>query len=287
MTIQQLLTKSYEELKKAEIQSYMIDCQLLLGKVLNIDRMAILTNKEVNLSESDIENYMKLIEQRKKKMPVKYILGRCEFMGMNFIVREGVLIPRPDTEVLVEEVNKIVEKFDYKNICDLCCGSGIIGISIANYTKVINVSSYDISPVACEVTQENIVNLNLLSKVKVKCSDLLSDAISLGKTFDVVVSNPPYIKEAEIETLMEDVKKYEPHIALNGGKDGLDFYRKITKQSYKVLNAGGMLAFEIGFDQKYEVGEILLENGYEGHYGIKDLSGKDRAIIAFKSKNKL
>ena len=220
-------------------------------------------------------------------MPVKYILGRCEFMGLNFIVREGVLIPRPDTEVLVEEVNKIVEKFDYKNICDLCCGSGIIGISIANYTKVINVISYDISPVACEVTQENIVNLNLLSKVKVKCSDLLSDAISLGKTFDVVVSNPPYIKEAEIETLMEDVKKYEPHIALNGGIDGLDFYRKITKQSYKVLNAGGMLAFEIGFDQKYEVGEILLENGYERHYGIKDLSGKDRAIIAFKSKNKL
>jgi len=284
MTIQQLLTKSYEELKKAEIQSYIIDCQLLLGKVLNIDRMAILTNKDFKLSERNIDEFMKLIEQRKKKMPVKYILGRCEFMGINFIVREGVLIPRPDTEVLVEEVTKIVKKFDFKDICDLCCGSGIIGISIANYTKETNIMSYDISPVACEITQENIVNFDLLSRVKVKCSDLLSDAIDLGKTFDVVVSNPPYIKDAEIETLMEDVKKYEPHIALSGGKDGLDFYRKISKQSYGVLNAGGMLAFEIGYDQNYEVGEILLENGYESQYGIKDLSGKDRVIMAFKSK---
>jgi release factor glutamine methyltransferase len=287
MTIQQLLTKSYEELKSVEIESYIIDCQLLLGKVLNLDRMAILTNKEMKLSESNIVDYMKLIELRKRKMPVKYLLGICEFMSMDFIIREGVLIPRPDTEVLVQEVIKAIEKYDYKDICDVCSGSGIIGISIANYTKVTNVISYDISPVAYEVTKENITNFNLSSRVKVKQGDLLSEAIESGKTFDVVVSNPPYIKEIEIETLMEDVKQYEPHIALNGGKDGLDFYREIAKQSYVVLNAGGMLAFEIGFDQKYEVSEILLQNGYEGHYGIKDLSGKDRVLIAFKSKNNL
>ena len=287
MTIQQLLNKSYEELKKAEIESYIIDCQLLLGKVLNLDRLAILTNKEMKLSESNILEYMKLIELRKRKMPVKYLLGICEFMGMEFIIREGVLIPRPDTEVLVEEVIKVIQERDYKEVCDVCCGSGIIGISIANYTKLTNINSYDISPVACEVTKENITNFNLSSRISVESSDLLCNAIESGKTFDVIVSNPPYIKELEIGTLMEDVKKYEPYIALNGGDDGLDFYRKITVQSYKVLRAGGMLAFEIGFDQKQEVMDILLEGGYENHYGIKDLSGKDRVLIAFKSKNNL
>jgi len=282
MTIQELLTKSYERLKGVEIESYIIDCQLLLGKVLNLDRMGILTNKQMQLDLSDIESYMKLIELRAKKMPVKYLLGICEFMGMDFIVREGVLIPRPDTEVLVEEVIKVTKKYDYKDICDVCCGSGIIGISIANYMKETNVCSYDISPTACAVTKENIINFKLSSRVKVKHSDLLLEAIDSGKTFDVIVSNPPYIKEIEIETLMEDVKKYEPHIALNGGEDGLDFYRNITKQSYNLLNSGGMLAFEIGFDQKEGVGEILLQNGYEGLYGLKDLSGKDRVVIGFK-----
>lgn len=287
MTIQQLLNKSYEELKKAEIESYIIDCQLLLGKVLNLDRLAILTNKEMKLSESSILEYMKLIELRKRKMPVKYLLGSCEFMGMEFIVREGVLIPRPDTEVLVEEVIKVIQEHEYKEICDVCCGSGIIGISIANYTKLTNINSYDISPVACEVTKENINNFNLSSRVSVENSDLLCKAIESGKIFDVIVSNPPYIKELEIETLMEDVKQYEPYIALNGGNDGLDFYRKITEQSYKVLRAGGMLAFEIGFDQKKEVMDILIQNGYENLHEIKDLSGKDRVLIAFKSKNNL
>lgn len=284
MTIQQLLTKSYEELKNVGIESYIIDCQLLLGKVLNIDRMGILTNKEMNLSKSVIRDYLELIELRKKKMPIKYLLGWCEFMGMDFIVREGVLIPRPDTEILVEEVIKVIEKYDYKNICDVCCGSGIIGISVANYTKQTNIISYDISPVACTVTNENIINFNLSSRVKVKQSDLLSDAIDSGETFDAIISNPPYIKELEIETLMEDVKNYEPHIALNGGIDGLEFYRKISKQSYRLLNEGGMIAFEISFDQSYKVGEILLQSGYERYYGIKDLSGNDRVIIGFKNK---
>lgn len=278
MNIGEILLEAYEILKKIQIESYLLDSQLLLSKVLNKDKLFIMLNRDFNLSQNQEEEFFRLIKLRESKMPIKYILGECEFMGMSFIVKPGVLIPRPDTEVLVEEVIKHIKEKAYTKVCDVCCGSGAIGIAIAEFIKDANVMMYDISYDALAVSKLNIERYNLYKRGQVEYSDLLQVAISQNKKFQVIVSNPPYIREAVIPTLMDDVKNYEPHIALSGGNDGLDFYRRITKESLLVLEEGGLLAFEIGYDQKEEVMDILSKSGFKNIECIKDLSGNDRVI---------
>jgi len=280
MNIGEALLKSYEILKKVKIDTYLLDSQLLLGKVLNKEKLFIILNRDFNLSQEQENEFSRLVQIRKDKMPIKYILGECEFMGMDFIVNEGVLIPRPDTEVLVEEVIKHINERGYTKICDVCSGSGAIGISIAKFIKNVNVMLYDISEEALMVAEANIKRFDLSIRVNAKSSDLLQVPIEQSEKFDVVVSNPPYIREDVIATLMEDVKNYEPFIALSGGKDGLDFYRRITEESLQVLKKGGLLAFEIGYDQKEDVTNILSKAGYIEIECIKDLSGNDRVIKA-------
>ncbi len=278
MNIQELLKFGYELLKKVNIETYMIDSQLILCKVLNVDKLFIITNRGFKVEEKEINEYVRLIKLREKKMPVKYILQNAEFMGINFFVREGVLIPRMDTEILVEEAIEEIKGNNYKEICDVCCGSGAIGISLSNYIKEANVICYDISEIAIEVTEKNINMLGLNDRVKVYHSDLLNEAIEKNRKFDIIVANPPYIKEAVIDTLMEDVKDYEPFIALSGGEDGLFFYRKLALQSRKLLNRGGSLIFEIGYDQRETVMNIMEENSFKSVTCIKDLSGNDRVV---------
>ncbi|MBZ9632985.1 peptide chain release factor N(5)-glutamine methyltransferase [Clostridium sp. FP1] len=278
MNIGEILLKSYGILKKVGIESYLLDSQLLLGKVLNVDKLFIMLNRDFNLNGKQEEEFSQLIQLRKSKMPIKYILGECEFMGMNLIVKPGVLIPRPDTEILVEEVIKHINEKDYTQVCDVCSGSGAIGIAIAQFIKGAKIMLYDISYDAIAVAKLNIERFDLASRVNEQRSDLLQSAIEQNKKFQVVVSNPPYIRESVIPTLMEDVKNYEPYIALSGGKDGLEFYRRITQESLKVLEKGGLLAFEIGYDQREEVQDILLKSGFKSIECIKDLSGNDRVI---------
>ncbi|MBW9155327.1 peptide chain release factor N(5)-glutamine methyltransferase [Clostridium tagluense] len=278
MNIGEILLKSYGILKKVGIESYLLDSQLLLAKVLNVDKLFIMLNRDFNLNGKQEEEFSQLIQLRKSKMPIKYILGECEFMGMNLIVKPGVLIPRPDTEVLVEEVIKHINEKDYTQVCDVCSGSGAIGIAIAEFIKGVEVMLYDISYDAIAVAKLNIERFDLASRVNEQHSDLLKSAIEQNKKFQVVVSNPPYIRESVIPTLMEDVKNYEPYIALSGGKDGLEFYRRITEESLQVLEKGGLLAFEIGYDQREEVQDILLKSGFKSIECIKDLSGNDRVI---------
>jgi len=280
MNIGEILLESYEILKKVNIESYLLDSQLLLGKVLDKDKLFIMLNRDFNLSNKQENEFLRLIQIRKKKMPIKYILGECEFMGMDFIVKPGVLIPRPDTEVLVEEVIKNINEDGYRSICDVCSGSGAIGIAIAEFIKDVKVTLYDISIEAIDVAKSNIERFNLSNRVNTEISDLLQVAIKQNKKFQVIVSNPPYIREEVIPTLMDDVKNYEPFIALCGGSDGLDFYREITKESLQVLEKGGLLAFEIGFDQREAVVDILLKSGFKITECIKDLSGNDRVIKA-------
>ena len=280
MNIGEILLKSYEELKKVKIESYLLDSQLLLGKVLNRDKLFIMLNRDFNLNHKQETEFLKLIELRKSKMPIKYILGESEFMSMSFIVKPGVLIPRPDTEILVEEVIKYINEKKYTKVCDVCSGSGAIGISVAKFIKAAEVTMYDISEDALAVARLNIERFDLSKRVRVEFSDLLQVAIGENKKFQVVVSNPPYIREEVIPTLMEDVKNYEPYIALSGGNDGLDFYRRITQESLIVLEKGGLLAFEIGYDQREEVKAILLGLGFGQIECIKDLSGNDRVIKA-------
>ncbi|MBI6874042.1 peptide chain release factor N(5)-glutamine methyltransferase [Clostridium aciditolerans] len=276
--IGELLKEGYQILKEEGIESYALDCDLLLGKVVKKDRLFLLLNRDYELNDKEIEEFYRLLTLRKNKMPIKYMLGECEFMGLSFYIREGVLIPRPDTEILVECAMEEIKKNKFKDICDVCCGSGIIGITIAKLLKDVNVKSSDISHTAYEVTGENIKRLDVGERVQVVESDLLSKFIENKDRFDVIVSNPPYIKKNVIGTLMEDVKNFEPYEALCGGEDGLDFYREITSQSLKLLNNGGMLLFEIGYDQKDSVSNLLKENGFVEVECLKDLAGKDRVI---------
>ncbi|WP_411682531.1 peptide chain release factor N(5)-glutamine methyltransferase [Clostridium thailandense] len=278
LKVGELLKYGYEILKSEGIESYALDCDLLLGKVIKKDRLFLLLNREYELNNSEIDEFYRLISLRKNKMPIKYMLGECEFMGLSFYVKEGVLIPRPDTETLVECAIEEIKKNNFIHVCDVCCGSGIIGLTIAKLMDNVNIKSSDISDIACEVTKENIKRLNLSEKVEVIKSDLLDKFIKNQDKFDVVVSNPPYIRKEVIGTLMEDVKNFEPYEALCGGDDGLDFYRKITCQSLKVLNKGGVLLFEIGYDQMEDVSNILKEYGFSEIECIKDLAGKNRVI---------
>ncbi|MBZ9606382.1 peptide chain release factor N(5)-glutamine methyltransferase [Clostridium estertheticum] len=280
MNIGEVLLESYEILKKVQIESYLLDSQLLLAKVLNKDKLFIMINRDFNLNQKQEKEFSRLIQIRKSKMPIKYILGECEFMGMDFIVRPGVLIPRPDTEILVEEVIRHINEKAYTEVCDVCSGSGAIGIAIAEFIKSTKVTLYDIADDALTVAKLNIERFDLAIRVNVENSDLLKAPIEQNKKFEVVVSNPPYIREDIIPTLMDDVKEYEPYIALSGGRDGLDFYRRITEESLQVLKKGGLLAFEIGYDQREEVSDILLKSGFKKIECIKDLAGNDRVIKA-------
>ena len=280
-TIGELLDKASKELKEENIDTYILDAQLLLGNVLAKDKLYIITNRDKNVSLKDEKEYFELIEKRKNKMPIKYILGETEFMGLDFNVEEGVLIPRGDTEILVEEVLSIINEEDELNVCDLCSGSGAIGISIANYRKKINVEEIDFYEVPEKVTKKNIIKHGLEGRVKFIKSDLLKEPINQGKNYDVIVSNPPYIKADEISNLMDDVKKYEPHTALDGGDDGLVFYKRIIEESKTTLNNEGVLAFEIGYDQGEEVSNLMKEAGFYNIKLVKDLAGLDRVVLGY------
>ncbi|MEG2354237.1 MAG: peptide chain release factor N(5)-glutamine methyltransferase [Clostridium sp.] len=284
MNIGEALIKSNEILKREKIHSYVLDSQLLMCKVLKKEKIFIIMNRDEELTQKEEEEFLSLIKLRKEKMPIKYILGETEFMGINILLRKGVLIPRADTEVLVEEVLRIIKDRGYSKICDLCSGSGAIGISICTFIKDVTLKAYDIDKVALEVTELNIKKLGLSSRATVEYSDLLKSALEKNEKFDLVVSNPPYIRTEVIESLMKDVKDHEPHIALCGGDDGLMFYRKITKQSLKVLKSGGVLAYEIGYDQRNDVINILNENGFVGIYSLKDFGGNHRVVIGFLPK---
>lgn len=281
-TIGEILKDSYDILKEVGIETYMIDCQLLLAKVLNRDRLYVVMNRETEISTESIQKFMDFLDLRRNRVPVKYILEECEFMGLEFFVKKGVLIPRPDTEILVEEAIKIIKEKGYYHICDLCSGSGAIGVSIGKLIEDIEVECYDISTVAEEVNTKNIQRFGLEKKVKFFHSDLLGEAIKHGKIFDAILSNPPYIRESVIPTLMEDVKDHEPYIALSGGNDGLDFYREIIEQSNICLKKGGLLAFEIGFDQREQVSELMKRKGLIEIKCIQDLAGNDRVLVGIK-----
>lgn len=281
--IEELINTGATTLKDKGIDTARLDAELLLGSVIKKDRVYLITHKEEEVNEEDTEKYFDLIEKRRNKMPVKYILNKCEFMGIDFYVEEGVLIPRDDTEILVEEVLKLIDENQEKQVCDLCSGSGAIGIALAHFRQNIKVDLIDYYPIPEKVSLINIQKNNMGNQVSFIKSDLLEKPIDNKKMYDVIVSNPPYIEEEEINKLMEDVKNYEPHTALNGGIDGLDFYRKIVQQSKDVLVKGGILAFEIGYNQGESVKALMEENEFSNVRVIKDFASLDRIVIAVKS----
>ena len=275
MTIKQTLAKGTIILKSNNIDSPKLKARLLLQYVLKKTRQYLIVYDNEEVGKKEQWEYFVNIDKLAKGVPLQHITHTQEFMKMDFYVDENVLIPRPDTEILVEEVINIAKKMDKPKILDLCTGSGAIAISIAKNILNAEVYAIDISERALDIASKNAQRLE--AKVKFIKSDLFKNLKNMK--FDIIVSNPPYIKKEDIQYLSEDVKK-EPQIALDGGYDGLDFYRKISKQAIDYLKFGSFLCFEIGYDQKEEVTEIIekLEH-YKGTYCKKDLCGNDRIII--------
>lgn len=279
MTINELLKKGMIALKSANIDTPQIKARLLLQYVLGMKREhLIIYDKQIVPKNKEIA-YMNNIEKIRQGVPLQYITHSQEFMKMNFYINNDVLIPRPDTEVLVEEVIRIAKKINNPVILDLCTGSGAIGISIAKYVKDAKVYASDISVKALEIAKKN-AKINDVNVEFIK-SDLFK-ALPKMK-FDIIVSNPPYIRKDIIRKLKIDVQK-EPIIALDGGKDGLDFYRRIVEEAPNLLKWNSYLCFEIGYDQKKDVTEIIEKsNMYYNTYHKKDLCDNDRVIITQKS----
>ncbi|WP_079438919.1 peptide chain release factor N(5)-glutamine methyltransferase [Clostridium chromiireducens] len=281
-SIEELINAGASTLKESGIDTARLDTELLLGNIIEESRIYLITHKEEEVSADKAERYFKFIEKRRNKMPVKYILNKCEFMGIDYHVEEGVLIPRDDTEILVDEVLKSIGENEEKQVCDLCCGSGAIGIALAHYRQNIKVDLIDYYPIPEKVSLINIKKNKMEDRAAFIKSDLLEKPIEDKKMYDIIVSNPPYIEAEEIDKLMDDVKNYEPHTALDGGTDGLDFYRKIIDQSQYVLKQSGILAFEIGYNQGEAVKLLMEEHNFEDIKVIKDFASLDRIVIGIR-----
>lgn len=256
-----------------------LDCEVLLSYVLGWSRLKIITEGNTEIGRAQIIRFKDLIRKRAEGMPVAYLTGEKEFMGLSFEVEQGVLIPRADSEIaaqaLIDECGGIAPPVRF---ADVCCGSGAIGISAAKYVPDALAVLTDISAAAVEIARRNSRRIGVADRVKVISGDLLSPVI--GERFDLIVSNPPYIKTGEIAALMKDVRDFEPHIALDGGEDGLRFYRSISSQAVCFLKDGGRIIFEIGYDEGEPVVNILRTRGYKRIRVLKDLSGNDRCVIA-------
>lgn len=278
MIIQEILKNAIFKLNDNKISDAVQKARILLAYTLNVNKEYLMAHNSDEIKEKNVYKYNECIDRLINNVPLQYITNHQEFMKLNFYVDENVLIPRADTEILVEEVisncKQNVEK-NYK-ILDLCAGSGAIGISISKYITNSYVLCTDISDKAIEVARKN-AELNKIDNIKFMQSDMFKNVE--GK-FDIIVSNPPYIKKDIISSLDKEVQN-EPIIALDGGDDGLNFYRIIVDEAYNYLNENGKLFLEIGYDQKNEVIEIINQNGkYKDIYSKKDLYGNDRIIVA-------
>lgn len=277
MTIKQALTKGTIKLKSNNIESPKLKARLLLQYVLNKKREQLIIYDNEQITQQQEKVYMQNLEKLIKGTPLQHITNSQEFMKMNFYVNNHVLIPRPDTEILVEEVIKIAKEYANPVILDLCTGSGAIAVSLAKYLPNAKVYASDISKKTLEVAKINAKNNEVENKIEFLESNLFEKIKNIK--FDIIVSNPPYIRTEVIEGLDTEVKQ-EPMIALDGGEDGLKFYKEIVEQAYPYLKLGSYLCFEIGYDQKIDVIEII-ENSkkYEKTYCKKDLYGNDRVIV--------
>lgn len=277
MTISDAIKKGMIELKNENIEEPKLKSRLLIQYVLNETRQYVIVNDMEDLEKNKEKQYFEGIKILKKGIPIEHITHQKEFMKLNFFVDKNVLIPRQDTEILVEEVIKIAKRINAKKILDLCTGSGAIAVSLAKYLPQTEITAIDISNDALKIAKKNAVSNNVENQITFISSDMFTNLNE--EKFDIIVSNPPYIKTNVIKELDIQVKN-EPYIALDGGKDGLDFYKKIINESYQYLKCNGYLCLEIGFDQKFDVIE-LIENAekFEGTYSKKDLFDNDRIII--------
>jgi release factor glutamine methyltransferase len=272
-TYKDALEYGKQRLLECEIEDANLDAWLLLEYVSGISRSWYFVHEDEEISENDIEEYQMLIEQRGKHIPLQQLTKEAYFYGMKFFVNENVLIPRQDTEVLVEQVLSLSKGKENLKLLDMCTGSGCILLALLANLKQASGTGVDLSEKALEVAQRNGKELGI--EVSWVQSDLFD---KVSGSYDIIVSNPPYIETSVIEGLMDEVKLYEPRMALDGTEDGLFFYREITMQAGKYLKNNGILAFEIGYNQGKAVSEFMKENGYKEVQVLQDLAGLDRVV---------
>lgn len=280
--LKDLIKDGIEKLQKTSDLDATVDAWLLAEEVLGITRAQYFINPQRLVDKEDADKFFKFIDMRCNKIPLQHITGKQEFMGLSFNVNEDVLIPRQDTELLVESVlNYLKQKMKGKKVkvLDMCTGSGCIAISIKKLAENVDVTAVDLSQKALKVAIDNANQLD--AKVTFIESDLFENVS--GK-YDIIVSNPPYISKSDIETLMEEVKNHEPMMALDGDEDGLKFYKKISEKLNEYLSDGGMIFYEIGYDQGKTVPDILKQYNFKDINVYKDLSGNDRVVIARKGE---
>ena len=274
--VRDIINKAQNTLEAAGIADSQVDSWLLAEFVFGITRAKYYTNMQMTVDRKSAEKYNELVNQRAGHIPLQHLVGTQEFMGFTFKVNENVLIPRQDTELLVENVADCLGNGE-RTVLDMCTGSGCIAVSIDRLSKDSKVTAVDISEKALEVAQEN--NRFNNANVTFIQSDLFTNVTG---RYDIIVSNPPYIRTDEIPKLMEEVKSHEPVMALDGMEDGLYFYKKICNEASDYLNDNGKIFFEIGYDQGDDVSEILRQNRFCNIEVLKDLSGNDRVVIARK-----
>lgn len=287
-SIRSVLQKAARLLKDSGSPSAILDAELLLLHVyrlhgVSMNKIKLITNCNDEVPEALAAQYDDFVAQRCQGKPVQYITGLQEFMGLELAVAEGVLIPRGDTEIIVEKVLELAAKNTSMHILDMCTGTGAIAISLAHFLPEASVLAVDISDKALQCCRTNIEKHHLQGRIKAVQSNLFEDLTRTDFTnnIDMIVSNPPYIPRADIASLDVNVKDYEPALALDGGPDGLDFYRRIAHDGARLLKSGGILAFEIGYNQGQDVLNIIKES--QSYYDLEcfqDLSGLDRCIIA-------
>jgi len=279
MNIKNTLNKANNILNKNNIRNSNLDSTILLSKVINKDQKYIILNSKKNLNDESLKFFDRLIERRKKGEPIAYLIHNKEFWKENFYINSDVLIPRPDTEILIEETLKLFNKNSMLNILDIGTGSGCILLSILKERSQFYGTGIDISKKAINVAYFNAKVHQLSNRVKFYNSDV--DKFLIGK-YDLILSNPPYIKKNDIKYLDKDIASYEPKLALDGGRDGFSEINKVIRRTSSLIKKNGKFILEIGFDQKNKVLNILKNYGFYVNKVVKDYGKNDRCIISTK-----
>ena len=279
MNIQSALKEGANILISNHIQTSQLDTEILMAKVLGIKREHIILNNQINLNDYNLDHFRKLIEERVKRKPIAYLLNKKPFWDSEFYVDKNTLIPRPDTEIVVGEILRLTKYKNKINILDIGVGSGCILLTILKERKNFYGTGIDICKKSLHISKFNAKNLKVEERTKFYNSDI--DKFNKGK-YDLIVSNPPYIKRSNLKYLESDVLNFEPRLALDGGLDGLSVIRKVIKKSSELLKKNGKFILEIGFDQKSKVIKLLNNKGFYINTTVKDLAKNDRCIVSTK-----
>ena len=279
MNIQNAIQEGSKILKHYNCKTPLLDSEIIMSKVIHKDRCFIILNPNLIIKKNYLSDFRKLINQRSKGNPISYIIGSKSFWKNEFEINNNVLIPRPDTELIIEESLKLLKNKNKLNILDIGIGSGCILLSILNEKKNFRGVGIDISKKCIDLSKKNSFRLNLNKRVKFFKSDV--DNFNYGK-YDLIISNPPYISRANLKVLDKEVVNFEPRLALDGGLDGLSAIRKVVKKSSELIKKNGKLVLEIGFNQKKKVKQILTSKGFYINKILKDYAYNDRCIISTK-----